>query len=330
MCRRPMRRGTPRDLAVAIVLAVVATSSRARGEACEVSSTRAPVTPAWTAAIERTRALVRGDRECLRIEIHGDGEHVRLVFTTSDGRIAKRTLADASELESAVEALLVAWTPPAADEPAPAAEDASRVETPVAASPLLATNDLQPAAQEPDRAPARAHPSPQLLAGVTAGARASAPGDTVAAVGQLFAGVTFGKIELAAYGRLEMEHALPDADSRPRTKLGAIGGGPMLGYRHDAGFATLVFGLRAGVFEVEAERPRARGGGTARAGESYVDPRVGLYAGAVFFDRAHVRFRVQVEGDAGFVAQRPDLVGDAVLARWTAGASLGVELGGLP
>ncbi len=136
------------------------------------------------------------------------------------------------------------------------------------------------------------------------------------------------RLELAAFGRWELEHDAPaDANARP-LRYSAVGGGAMFGRRESIGPFIVLAGARAAVLAAEEERGGRRDASReAKVSETFLDPRLGLYAGCIFLETSRVRFRVQVDADAGLVQHRTELAELPSFPRWNLGISLGAETG---
>jgi hypothetical protein len=315
----------------------MSTASNARADsACELRWESASVPDAWTDALRDVRVLVgkltRETTDCRSITVSPDGLGATVVFTTADGRTARRRIADPAELRPMVEALLVFQPDPPrppvdAGPPAVAEETPATPPAPTALAPALATGE---AADAPRRVTTA---GPSMLLGAGAGVKGSFPRDMLAAVGQVFVGMSLEHWELAAFGRWELEHdarVAPDASAR-HLKYSALGGGAMLGRRETVGPLIFVAGTRAAAFAAEEERSGHHDDGAAskppRAEEKFLDPRLGLYAGCIVSESSRVRFRIQVDADAGLVEHRAQLAELPNFPRWNLGISLGAETG---
>lgn len=317
-------------LFLAVTLAVSHASAERAGSPCELRWESGSEPGEWTQAMHDVRAFVAQltaeTTDCRSVAVSRDEQGATVVFTTADGRSARRRIAEPHELRGLVEALLVNGRDPAPLPPPPessaAAVPAPQEESAPAASAA--------ASESSDVAPRPLHPSgaPSLLLGAGAGVKGSFPRDTVAGVGQVFAGASFGRWELAAFGRWELEHDAPaDANVR-RLRYSAIGGGGMFGRREPIGPFVLIAGTRASVLAGEAERvghhDALRDG---KVSASFLDPRLGVYVGCILLESSRVRLRVQVDADAGLVEQRTAFAELPGFPRWNLGISLGAETG---
>lgn len=337
----PARRG----VASCAVAASLAIARYAHAETpCEVrwTSAQSDALPSaiWADALHDVDRLVStqttNGTNCRAITVSPEGAGATVVFTTSDGREARRRIGDARELRPVVEALLVSVDAADVESPSRAASgssldvegppsDSARHALMMTSSSMIASDVLK------DRFVASSS-APRLLVGAAAGAKQSWPGDTVAALGQVFGGFAVLGWEVAAFGRWETEHdGQSDARTR-RLRYGAIGGGAMVGRREALGPVLLIAGVRAAVFSAEVEQ-KAAAGEVAHArkhDDEFVDPRIGLYTACIFAETSAVRMRVQVDGDAGLLVHRAEFASLAPFPRWNLGLSLGAEVGFFP
>jgi hypothetical protein len=319
-----------------LFLAAVLTTAHARAERaspCALEWNAASVPEEWLAPLHDVRSFVAqltaDTTDCRTIAVSPDDDGATVVFTTADGRSATRRVGHPRELRGLVEALLVNGRDPAPmpPPPPPPSLPASTAASAPATSPdptsLVAfeAGDTRPPSP-------RAGDAPGLLLGAGAGVKGSFPRDALAGVGQLFAGATLARWELAAFGRWELEHdGAADASAR-RLRYSAVGGGAMFGRREVLGPVVVIAGVRAAVLAAEEERvghkdvPRE-----PKVADSFVDPRLGLYAGCIFAELSRVRFRVQVDADAGVAQHRAELAELPAFPRWNLGISLGAETG---
>jgi hypothetical protein len=182
---------------------------------------------------------------------------------------------------------------------------------------------------------ARKKERPGVLIGAAAGVKESFPNDTVAGVGQIFAGISYAHWELAGFGRWELEHdaegAMEKTANSGKLRYSAVGGGTMAGRRQAVGPIVLVAGVRAAVFGAEEERTGQREPGRPGKKEAaFLDPRLGLYAGCILTETSRVRLRAQVDGDAGLLVHRDEMAELSPFPRWNLGVSVGAEAGFLP
>lgn len=313
----------------------MATTPAAAGSPCELRFEGTSVSEAWSDVLRDVTVLVGRltpeTTDCRTIAVLPDGGGATVVFTTVDGRTARRRIAAPRELHALVEALLVfghdpapsaddrdARSPADAPEPPPSRPTASTAPASIAALSTLDVKDSGLAKKS----------SSGLLLGAAAGVKQSWPRDTVAAVGQGFVGLSLPRWELAAFGRWEMEHDAAN-DAGTRLRFSAIGGGAMFGRRETVGPLVLFAGTRAALFDAE-EETKHDDRREAKHRSEFLDPRLGLYAGCIFAESSRVRFRVQVDGDAGLLVHRSDVAELPAFPRWNLGVSLGAEAGFIP
>jgi len=321
---------------------------------CLVRLDEGPTSATWASASDELREhvakLTATTTDCRLIVVKPLAQGASVEFTTSDQRIARRHIAAPADLLPLVEALLVfghdptaiAPPPPEARErlamPGPAAEVAVGEEAPRAAAPQAPASP-SPLADPPRDAlePPKKVDAPRVLMGAGAGImKGGWPSDSVAAVGQVYAGMTKAHWELAGFGRWELEHDA-DADSsrastHGRLRYSAVGGGAMVARRQPVGPLVLIGGARAALYLAEQERaggPKVAGRSTHES-EEFFDPRLGLYAACVVSESSRLRLRVQVDGDMGLVVHRAELADLGAFPRWNMGLSLGAEAGFLP
>ncbi len=301
---------------------------------CELRWESASVPEEWTEALRDVRSLVArltADlTDCRTLSVSPDDEGATVSFTTVDGRTARRRIGGPRELLALVEALLVNGRDPA---PAPPPEPTTVAQT-HASLPADASSEPGPrslvafeAGEAARGSPLRSE-APRLLLGAGAGVKGSFPRDTLAGVGQVFAGASFARWELAAFGRWELEHDAPSDANVRRLRFSAVGGGAMLGRREPVGPFILLAGARAAVLAAEEERVGHHD--TGREGkvfDDFLDPRLGLYAGCILLESSRVRFRVEVDADAGLVEHRTEVAELPGFPRWNLGISLGAETG---
>ena len=187
---------------------------------------------------------------------------------------------------------------------------------------------------------ARTEPdAPRALVGAGAGVKNGWPNDSLTGVGQVFLGMTLTQWEVAAFGRIELEHDADEDDDANgtatstvgRLRYSAIGGGAMVGRREHVGPLVLVGGARAAVYGAELERVAPRTPNRpAPQRDEFLDPRLGLYAGVVATESSRLRVRVEIDGDMGVVVHRAELAELGAFPRWNLGISLGAEAGFLP
>jgi hypothetical protein len=322
---------------------VITKPAMAADSPCELRIDGASLPATWSPAIDDLRAIVTkltaSSTDCRVISVSRTDDGATVVFTTADGRTARRYVAAPRELLPTVEALLILWSEPLAP-----AHESDEAVTPVApphrdearraptVSSTNAANDSVAAADTKEQPPPR---STALVLGAGGGVKGSWPNDTVAAVGQIFAGVSFPRWELAGFARWEIEHdAEANADvAAPSGKLrySALGGGVMAGRRQPLGPVVLIGGARAALFDAEEERIKRQDGRQGRfQHEEFLDPRLGLYAGCIFVASSRLRVRVQMDGDAGVVVHRSELAELPAFPRWNLGVSLGAETSFFP
>jgi hypothetical protein len=323
-----------RFLASALVVVCTLTASRARAlQPCEVRWEGTSVPAEWSDALRDVRTfaaqLTAEATDCRIIVVSPDEDGATVIFTTVDGRSARRRVSAPRELRSLVEALLVNGRDPAPMPPPPEAMPASEP-SPAPSRESVPPASPVPVAIEGGEVPVPVPPSdaPHLLLGAGAGVKGSFPHDVVAGVGQVFAGASFARWELAAFGRLELEHDAPTDGNERRLQYSAVGGGAMFGRREPIGPLVLIAGARAAVLAAEEERGgRHDGSGQGKVTDTFLDPRLGLYAGCIFLESSRVRFRVQVDADGGVLQHRAELAELPAFPRWNLGVSLGAETG---
>lgn len=315
---------------------------------CRVRLASRPASAAWSSARdrveERVATLTSASTDCRLIVVTPEQRGASVEFTTADHRVARRHIVGPEDLLPIVEALLVFGHDPMviAPPPPPPAETALAMpEAPAAADiddePALyamrAATIADPVSR--DQA-ARAKPdAPRVLVGAGAGVKNSWPNDSLTGVGQIFVGMTLAHWEVAAFGRLELEHDADENDSvttASKLRYSAIGGGAMAGRREHVGPLILVGGARAAVYDAELERVAPKTPNAVRAArrDEFLDPRLGLYAGVVATESSRLRVRVEVDGDMGVVVHRAELADLGAFPRWNLGISLGAEAGFLP
>ncbi len=278
------------------------------------------------AHVERAVAEREGRAgDCREIDVVVDAAGATVTFTTRDGRMAVRHIAQPSELAPLVDALVI--TGPVQDEP-PAPH--------VAPPPLSPTLPVQtPYAREApvSDAPRTLADRGRVLLSVGAGLR-HAPGFEGSGVAGVEIAALLGRWELGLMGRWEADQE-PD-DDRPsgHVHLSAIGGGLVLGHRAPVGPFVLVVGATAGAFaarESLVKRTLATDGRhESRTSDSFVDPRLGAYAGLVFPLLGRFRLRSQIDaafGVGSHVASSAEL---PALPKWSFTLAIGVETSVLP
>jgi hypothetical protein len=310
-------------------------TSTARADSpCELRFESASIPDAWADVVRDVRTLVAkltpATTDCRTITVIPEEDGATVVFTTADGRVARRRIADPRELRPTVEALLV-FGP----EPSISPSDARPAPLPVSAVEPERESTEPPAPFDPPAKDAAKLDAKRdvlrPLVGAGAGVKGSFPRDTVSGVGQIFAGMSLEHWELAAFGRWELEHDAPPEASTGHDRFSSIGGGAMFGRREKLGPLVLIAGARAAVFNAEVERHGAHDEAhTGRVDRDFLDPRVGLYVGCILAESSRVRFRTQVDGDAGVLAHRTELAELPTLPRWNLGVSIGAETSFLP
>lgn len=325
-----------RVLALAVAFtSAFATQTALADSPCELRFDGPSVPDAWSKARHDVDALVAqltaSTTDCRTIAVSPDADGASVVFTTADGRVARRRIGGPRELLPLVRALLVLGP-----EPAPPPDVAG----PIAVLPHAPSDEPEDApASRASLAPPDANDSARaagasngrLLLGAGAGVKGSWPGDTLAAVSQIFVGVQLSRWELAAFGRWEIEHDAQSDASAGRLRFSALGGGAMFGRREALGPLVLLAGARAAVFDAEEERTgqhNERHDG--RQHEEFLDPRLGLYAGCIVSESSRLRFRIQIDGDAGLIVHRTELAELPAFPRWNLGLSVGAETAFFP
>lgn len=290
----------------------------------------------WAEALRDVRSFVARltaeTTDCRTLSVSSDDDGATVSFTTVDGRTARRRIGGPRELLGLVEALVVnerdpAPMPPPARDPLAVASDHVEAQS---AAPFASGGRTLVAfeADEAARSSSSRTAAPSLLLGAGAGVKGSFPRDALAGVGQVFAGTSFGRWELAAFGRWELEHDAPSDANVRRVRYSALGGGGMFGRREPIGPFLLLAGARAAVLAAEEERVgHHEAGREGKVEDSFLDPRLGLYAGCILLESSRVRFRVQVDADAGLVEHRTELAQLPSFPRWNLGISLGAETG---
>lgn len=321
--------------AAAFVVAMACTSRAHADASCDVrwDAGGDAASEAWTRALGDVRELVvardHPPSDCRSILVSSSAEGgATIVLVTTDGRTARRRIADPRDLQPTIEALLVSDVagPPPAASVAPARAEEELVAEPARDAPSPAAD------RETTRSPVPVD-GPALLVGAGGGIKNSLHGDAVAAIGEAFVGVRISRWELAAFGRLESEHAADEDDDAGTRSLryAATGAGAMGGVRQPVGPLVLVAGARASLFAAEQERGSRRDTAPgARIRDRFLDPRIGLYAGCVFAELSRLRFRFQVDGDAGLVDHRAANADVGAVPRWNLAASIGAELAAFP
>ena len=338
-----------------MILGALASSKDAAADPeppCRVRLAGGGASATWASARnrveDRVAILTAASTDCRLIVVTPEAQGASVEFTTADRRIARRHIGGPDDLLPLVEALLVFGHDPMAiaPPPPPAAETVLAIpEAPTSAEEIASDESAQTspiptalaAPASKDKVGGARPDAPRVLLGAGAGVKNSWPNDSLTGVGQVFVGMTLTRWEVAAFGRLELEHdADDDANQAVTTTVGrlrysAIGGGAMFGRREHVGPLVLVGGARAAVYDAEVERvaPKTPTRPTPRRDE-FLDPRVGLYAGVVATESSRLRVRVQVDGDMGVVVHRAELADLGAFPRWNLGISLGAETGFLP
>ena len=313
------------------------TTPAAAASPCELRFEGGSVPDAWSEVSRDVTALVgqltASNTDCRLISVAPDRAGATVVFETADGRAARRHIAAPAELKPMVEALLVFGKDPS---PPPAVVSTALADpsAPLGASGITTVDPLALGARvaEPAKDAKQTVPrkdSPRLLLGAGVGVEGGWPRDTLGAVGEVFAGMSLARWELAAFGRWEVD-AESDGSSG-RLEVSAIGGGAMFGRRERVGPLVLIGGARAGLFDAEQEVRRGHDWAQkARFRDEFLDPRFGLYAGCIVSESSLVRFRFQVDADAGLVAHRSELPELPAFPRWHLAVSIGAETGFIP
>lgn len=149
--------------------------------------------------------------------------------------------------------------------------------------------------------------------------------------GQAMVALQVERWELGAFGRWDFEHGTGRTAAGRKIEVGAAGAGLAVGRREQVGPATIVIGATAAVYAAWQELGRleieaATGSDRApRYRDMIVDPRFGLYAGAVIPITKRLRLRAQVDGIVAPVPHEPARADLQPLAAWNVGLTFGAE-----
>ncbi len=283
---------------------------------CPLHADPGNLAPVWQDSVDDARTRLHEAVDgCADARLTVDGTTARLVFTTTDGREAARTLAGPEELWPTLEALLVRIpaTESVSVPPRATAQQASVVEVAV------------PAETTSVPIPAR------LVLSALGGGRLAGPGLLGAPTIDLGIALALPAWDLGLTVRWEPSYILVDADDARPADLASISSGIQVGRRVALGRAlSLVIGMNLSA-AAEHEGWHTHDPTTGARIEHDSDRAqtlVGIYAGAVYPAAAKLRFRstIGADVDATHIGQdtsTPD--GVPALPWWGFGAAFGVE-----
>jgi hypothetical protein len=258
---------------------------------CVVELVPADASPTWVSAEHDVETRVRQDAtDCARITIEVGEKGAVILFTTRDGRQARREVASPAQLGASIDALLI---------------------TTELAAPLHT--------DEPEAAPPPPPAPVHLLASVLVGGRLSAPSAFVSPAVVVRAGVAIDGWEIGLWGQAEpvlqwLDGIAPAGYSVWRYAVGASFA------RRQAIGSTLVIVL-GGDVAVTVVGPGADSDDPPQA-----QPALGAFFGLVLPQRSRIRLRAEIGGEVGLTGTPPsDDQGYPTLPWVSAGVSLGVE-----
>ena len=296
----------------------------------------------WSAVVDELVAELHhgGAGDCGGIVIAVTGRGASIVFATTDGRQAVRTVAAPNELLSAVHALLVAGLS-SSSPPSPTPLPAPPAPTPAGSSVRPATLGALGAATGQIRpAGTPGESGVRITASLASGARLGAPGVFVSPAFSARATILVRRWELGVNGQWQPTFLWTGGQSPESFSMHEYAIGIHAGRRQPVGAAAIDAGIdgRVAIYEESGDSAGAgtqgssqgnnQGGGGSAAGSSPAEPLVGLYAGLVIPERSPLRLRAQISADAAVARLGTTLVVDPALPPlpWlSVGGSLGIE-----
>lgn len=320
-----------RSLPAALLMTMSALFSRAAlaDGRCTIELVDAGGGGAWAAA---TRALedssvLAKDTDCRRIVVISDTAGATVLFVSKDGRQASRRIERPDELSALVDALVVSDPRPHAEAEEASGGAVARSFAPAAMAP--AAELAPPAADVPGvgrssggrDAPGAA----RWLAAVGSGPKGG-HSDDISPYTQVLLGRTAAHWEIGVFGRSNFEHSVALHGRQGHSRVGDVGGGVIAGARERIGPLTLVGGLNAGVFAAWQKIERLpEHGSRSIPRDSFAEPRVAVYFGAVMATWKTVSLRTQIDGAFAVLEHQAASADLAAFPRWTLGMTLGLE-----
>jgi hypothetical protein len=307
--------------------------------ACEVVLST-DVEPAWDEGVRVLRAWLRRTRDvdCSRVELRRERSGVRVAFTTIDGRRAERFVPSPRDLFPIVEAL--ATTIPESTSAAEAAGAAESAPSPIA--------NARARLREPDAngdAPPGGAPPLGLVVDARGGVRLPGPvpcsssGAATCTFAHLLigldVGVDLGRWELGVAAAFEPAYATLRGVAPVGLSITSYSASLSAGRYVPLGAVDLILGAAAGLLwtnELDESDNEPRGMSDPDT-FAQVEPRAGIFVGALVPQTGGMRFRPQFAFDVtpshlGHAWTSPDAPVPG-LAWWTASASIGVQWRGL-
>jgi len=272
--------------------------------------------PEWVAAARASadRLAPVASHDCGRVEITvGPGGAALLTFFTTDGRRAVRELMSPSELDPAVDALLVTLPPEPSPVPAPPAKP-----LPSPAPPAAAPTDAPVVRAE---APSQR----RFLVGGALGARMGVAGVFVAPAATLRPSGVFGHWELSAAAEVDPLYSYVPGGLPAGFGLWSLVVGAQVGRREELGGLALGYGVGLGVADVHEKADDSAGVSRSIA---FAQPRASAYLRVVTPRRTRVRglFELGVDAALADFDEKATTAKDLpTIPRWGLLASVGVE-----